>query len=314
VAASPWKRARRAARAAVIVAFARILARVPLRVALALAAGLGRLAWWASPGVRRDMRATLGVAFPDRSPAERDAIGRASLVNLGRTMAEVVTLPHWLDRLEAYVEVPPETLATVRAARAREKGIVLVFGHIGNWELTCRLSPELQPNAAIAKRSWHPRLDAWAEEARLATGVQTFWRDDRETGRKLLRLFRDGGTLGLLIDQDIGGVQNVWVPFFGKLAATPRGAADFALRFGAPVLVLTCHRRPGGGHRLEVVEVPCDIAASDREAEVLRITAACAAVQEAAIRRHPDEWVWMHQRWKTRPPGEGAAAPASQAS
>ncbi|MFT3917505.1 MAG: lipid A biosynthesis acyltransferase [Anaeromyxobacteraceae bacterium] len=302
MAASPWKRARRAARAAVIVAFAGILARIPLSVALAVGAALGRAAWWASPGVRRDMRASLAVAFPERTAAERDALARASLVNLGRTMAEVVTLPRWLDRLDGYVAIAPETLEAVRAARARGKGIVLVFGHIGNWELTCRLSPEVQPNAAIAKRSWHPRLDAWAEAARARTGVQTFWRDDRDTGRKILRLFREGGTLGLLIDQDIGGVQNVWVPFFGRPAATPRGAAEFALRFGAAVLVLTCHRRPEGGHRLEVVEVPYDADAPDHEAEVLRLTAACAAVQEAAIRRHPTEWVWMHQRWKTPPP------------
>jgi len=313
VAASRWKRARRAARAAVIVASVRLLSRVPLEVALALGAVLGRAAWWLSPGARRDMRASLEVAFPELSPGERDGIARRSLVNLGRTMAEVVTLPRWLDRLEAYVEVEPETLARVAAARANGRGVVLVFGHIGNWELTCRLSPVLQPNGAIAKRSWHPRLDALAEELRLRTGVQTLWRDDRDTGRRMLRLLRDGGTLGVLVDQDIRGVQNVFVPFFGRLAATPRGAADLALRFGASVLVLTCHRRPGGGHRLEVAEVACDPSAPDREAEVVRVTAACAALQEAAIRRHPDEWVWMHQRWKTRPPGEAAAPPAAAA-
>ena len=99
-------------------------------------------------------------------------------------------------------------------------------------------------------------------------------------------------------------MQSVVVPFFGRLAATPRAAADFALRFGAAVLVVTCHRRgprARDGHRLEVEEVPVRADATDREAEVIRLTAACAAVQERAIRRHPAEWVWMHQRWKTRP-------------
>ena len=119
----------------------------------------------------------------------------------------------------------------------------------------------------------------------------------------MLRLLRQGGTLGILTDQDTN-VQSVFVPFFGRLAATPRAAADLALRFGASVLVLTCHRRgprPGDGHRLEVTEVDYDAEAQDREAEVIRLTAACTAVQEAAIRRHPAEWVWMHARWKTRP-------------
>jgi KDO2-lipid IV(A) lauroyltransferase len=123
----------------------------------------------------------------------------------------------------------------------------------------------------------------------------------------MLKLFRQGGALGILIDQDIADVQSVFVPFFGRLAATPRAAADLALRFGAAVLVVTCHRRgprPGDGHCLEVEEVPVRAEAVDREAEVVRLTAACAAVQERAIRLHPEEWVWMHQRWKTRPPAE----------
>jgi KDO2-lipid IV(A) lauroyltransferase len=252
--------------------------------------------------VRRDTRASLAVAFPEKSAAERDVIGRASLVHLGRVAAEAVTLHRWLGELDQRVVVPPGALAVVERARARGKGIVLALGHIGNWELTCRLSRYVQPNAAIAKRSWHPRLDALAEELRGRTAVQTFWRDDPATGRSMLKLFRAGGTLGILIDQDIAGVQNVFVPFFGRPAATPRAAGDLALRFDATLLVITCARRPEGGHVLEVVEVPHHAGASDREAEVVRLTAACAAVQEAAIRRHPEEWVWMHQRWKTRPP------------
>ena len=300
--AKGWKRVRRAARVAFIVALVRLLGRVPLRAALVLGATLGRLAWLLSPGVRRDTRASLAVAFPEKPAAERDRIGRASLVHLGRVAAEAVTLPRWLPRLDARVAVAPGALALVERARARGKGIVLVLGHIGNWELTCRLSRCVQPNAAIAKRSWHPRLDALAEELRARTAVQTYWRDDPATGRRMLKLFRAGGTLGILIDQDIAGVQNVFVPFFGRLAATPRAAGDLALRFDATLLVITCARQPGDGHLLEVVEVPHHASAPDREAEVVRLTAACAAVQEAAIRRHPEEWVWMHQRWKTRPP------------
>jgi KDO2-lipid IV(A) lauroyltransferase len=195
----------------------------------------------------------------------------------------------------------------VERARARGKGIVLVLGHIGNWELTSRLSRHVRPNAAIGKRTWHRSLDAVIERFRAENGVGTFWRDDPATARGMLKLFKQGGTLGILIDQDIADVQSVFVPFFGRLAATPRAAADFALRFGAAVLVVTCHRRGPrvrDGHRLEVEEVPVRADAPDREAEVIRLTTACVAVQECAIRRHPEEWVWMHQRWKTRPPTE----------
>ena len=87
-----------------------------------------------------------------------------------------------------------------------------------------------------------------AARFRAESGVGTFWRDDAATGRNMLKLFRQGGALGVLIDQDIKGVQSVFVPFFGRLAATPRAAADLALRFGAAVLVVTA-RGAGRGRK-----------------------------------------------------------------
>ncbi len=306
MAATGFKRARRAVRAAVILTFVRALTLMPLGLGLALGGALGRLAWHLSPRMRREMRASLAAAFPAKDDAERDAIARASLVHLGWLGGEVITLRRWAPRMDDYVEASPEAISTLERALARGKGIILVLGHIGNWELTCRLSRYVQPNAAIAKRSWHASIDALAARARAEHGVETFWRDDPATGRAMLRLFKQGGTLGILIDQDIRDVQSVFVPFFGRAAATPRAPADLALRFGAAVLVVTCHRRgarPGDGHRLEVTEVPYDREPADREAEVLRLTAACVALQEQAIRRHPAEWVWMHQRWKSAPPG-----------
>jgi KDO2-lipid IV(A) lauroyltransferase len=304
VAAGGWKRVRRAARAAVIVAFARLLMRMPLGLGLALGGTLVGLSWFLSARLRRDMRASLAMAFPEKGAAERDAIARASLVHLGRVCGELITMGQWVSRLDDYVEASPEAIATVERAVARGKGIVLVLGHIGNWELTARISRYVQPNAVIAKRTWHRSLDELTAGPRALNRVGTLWRDDPDTGRAMLKLFKRAGTLGILIDQDIRDVQSVFVPFFGRLAATPRAAADFALRFGATVLVVTCHRRgprAGDGHRLEVVEVDYDRAPPDREAEVVRLTASCVALQEQAIRRHPAEWVWMHQRWKTAP-------------
>lgn len=305
MAVTGWKRVRRAARAAVIVAFVRTLMLMPLELGLALGGALGRIGWTLSPRMRREMRASLAAAFPEKSEDEREAIARASLVHLGWVGAELITMRSWASRMDDYVEASPETVATVEGAVARGKGLILVLGHIGNWELTCRLSRYVQPNAVIAKRSWHASIDALAEDARAQNRVGTLWRDDPSTGRAMLRLFKQAGTLGILIDQDIRSVQSVFVPFFGRPAATPRAAADFALRSGAAVLVVTCHRRgprAGDGHRLEVVEVAYDRAPVEREAEVIRLTAACVALQEQAIRRHPAEWVWMHQRWKTSPP------------
>jgi KDO2-lipid IV(A) lauroyltransferase len=318
MAVTGWKRIRRGARAAVIRAVIRLAMLLPLRVASDLGAAIARLGWL-SPRLRREMRASLSVAFPAMSPAERDAIARASLVHLGRVGGEIVTMRRWTPRLDEFVEASPEAVALVERARARGKGIILVIGHIGNWELTNRLAPHAQPSAAIGKRSWHRSLDELTERFRAENGVQTLWREDPSTSRGMLRVLREGGMLGILIDQDIADVQSVFVPFFGRLAATPRSAADLALRFDATLLVICSHRRgprAWDGHRIELEEVPLRPDAPDREAEVVRVTAACAAIQERAIRRHPAEWVWMHQRWKTRPPveAETQAGPTATAA
>jgi KDO2-lipid IV(A) lauroyltransferase len=225
------------------------------------------------------------------------------MVHLGMVAGEAISMRHWEHRIEEYVYASPETVERLRRARAKGNGIVLVMGHVGNWELTRRLARYVQPCAAIAKRSWHPKLDAVTERFRAEGGLGTLWREDASTARSMLRTLKEGGALAILIDQDTN-VQSVFVPFFGRLAATPRGAADLVLRFGATPLLVTCRRRGprrGDGHVIEAVEVPYDPKPADREAEVLRLTAACTALLEAAIRGNPAEWVWMHQRWKTRP-------------
>ena len=301
---------RRAARSAVIRFAIRALMLLPLGAALAIGSFLGRLGWFLAPRIRRQMRESLALAFPEKSAEDRDRIARDALVNLGMVAGEAISIGHWEHRIDEYVYASPETIEIVKRARARGKGIVFVAGHIGNWELTRRLSRYVPPCAAIAKRSWHRKLDLMTERFRAAGGLGTLWREDAATARSMLRILKQGGALAILIDQDTG-VQSVFVPFFGRLAATPRGAADLALRFDAAALVVYLHRRGprrGDGHVIEVVEVPFDAGAADREAEVVRLTAACVALQEAAIRRHPSEWVWMHQRWKTRPAGAGDQA------
>jgi KDO2-lipid IV(A) lauroyltransferase len=310
MAVTGFKRWRRAARSAAIRAVLRLVQLLPLRPALLLGAWLGRAGWALSPGVRRQVREGLAVAFPGKTAAERDAIGRASLVHLGMVAGEAAAARSYAERVEEYVDVAPGGLEVIERAMARGRGAVFAVGHIGNWELLLRrLSRHTQPCAVIAKRSWDRRLDEVTERFRAESGGATFWREDPSTGRNLLRHFRRGGALGILMDQDTN-VQSVFVPFFGRLAATPRAAGDLALRFGAAVVVVTCHRRGpgrGDGHRLEVVEVPYDPDPPDREAEAVRIVAACTALHEEAIRRYPSEWVWMHARWRTRPETAGQA-------
>jgi KDO2-lipid IV(A) lauroyltransferase len=171
------------------------------------------------------------------------------------------------------------------------------------------------PAATIAKATPDRALNALIERARAEGGVETLWREDPATARAMIRCFRENKILGILIDQDTR-VQGVFVPFFGRPAHTPRAAADLAMRFRAPVIVGTSRRRgprPGDGHEVTAVEVAYDPDAPDREREAVRLTSACTAVLEQAIRRNPAEWVWMHERWKTRPASAPGEAPQAKA-
>jgi len=307
------KRIKRSVRSAILRAVIRLLALVPLRPALALATWVGRVGYRLAPRTRREMLAGLEIAFPDRAAAEREVIARASLVHLARLAAEVATLPRWRHRLPAYVGFAPGAEERLREVHARGRGLVYVTGHVGNWELMAQRVAGFIPSATIARTGKDARLTRLVGEARASGNVETLWREDPSTARAMIRCFKSGKLLGMLIDQDTN-VQGVFVPFFGRSAWTPRGAADLALRFRAPVVVGWCRRRgpgPDAGHEIQVVEMPADPDAPDREAEALRLTAACSAVLEEAIRRNPPEWVWMHARWRTQPAKHDAAPEAS---
>jgi KDO2-lipid IV(A) lauroyltransferase len=304
-------RLRRGLRSRVIAALLRLVMLIPLGPAFRIGTLGGALAYHLFGQARRLALGHLALAFPEKSEAERKAIARQMFVNLGRSAMELTSIRSYQHRLTEYVtQLDPGPL---RRAVALGKGVVFVTGHLGNWELNARLVARVgAPVSAVAKRGGDARLMGLIERFRAEGGVTTLWREDPSTARALLRTFKQGHVLGILVDQDTK-VQGVWVPFFGRPAYTPRAPGDLALRSGAPVLVGTGHRkgnRPGDGFVFEVTEVPYDPAPADREAEVLRITATCQAIMEDAIRRYPADWVWMHERWKTQPEASAAGNPA----
>ncbi|QSQ10915.1 lysophospholipid acyltransferase family protein [Myxococcus landrumensis] len=272
---------------------------LPLRWARGLGFLLGGWAYGLAGGERRKALKSLGVAFPEKSDAERQALARASFRHLGAAALEVACTGA-LDRgLEQLVAWPEEDRRVLETALARKKGVVFVSGHVGNWELLARrVARAGYPSQSIAKETTDPRLTALVEQFRARGGVRSIWRGQDGAARAMLRALRAGEILGLLIDQDTK-VQSLFVPFFGELAATPRAAADLAVRTGAAVVTGFCHRVEGG-YRLTMEELPVPVL-EDREAAALELTRALSERIEAAIRRTPEQWVWMHQRWKTRP-------------
>jgi len=305
------KRVKRAVRSWLVRAAIRLVGILPLRPALSLGSFVAAVGWVLAGETRRLALASLAIAFPELPDEERRGIARRCFRHLAWAAMEVATARSFDRNLETYVGFAGGGDALLHDILARGKGMVFVTGHVGNWELLARrVSRAGIDNAIIAKAGDDPMMNALAARFRAEAGVTTLWREDPATGRAIIRTFREGKALGILVDQDTK-VQGVFVPFFGRPAWTPRAPGDLALRFGAPVVVCTCRRRgdrPGDGHELEVVEVLYDPAPADREHEAVRIVAACSQLLEAAIRRSPAEWVWMHRRWKTRPGPEVAAS------
>ena len=311
------KRARRTARIWAIRASLWVVARLPFRLAWAIGGLVGRAAWHLGRRDRALALEHLAGAFPEWPEAERRRVARACFLHFGHSAAEVAHIRRIDERLEAYVTYAGDGERMLREASAAGRGFVFVTGHLGNWELLARrIVRSGVPSMVIAARSWDRRIDDMVAGFRASGGVPTLFREDAGGGRTLLRSMREGKALGILIDQDTR-VQGVFVPFFGRAAYTPRAAADLAIRFGCPVFVGWSRRRgprPGEGYVLEVEPVAYDASAPDRDAEAVRLTAACTARLEQAIRRTPAEWVWMHRRWRRRPPGESVdprGAPAT---
>ncbi|MBL8918175.1 MAG: lysophospholipid acyltransferase family protein [Myxococcaceae bacterium] len=303
------KRLKRFVRYLLLRAAAAFASLFPVEWTSSFGASLGRLAFTLARRERQKALTHLSRAFPDKPEAEREAIARASFAHLGRCVGELVCVRQIDERLDEWVEWPKESRAVLDAALARGKGVVFVSGHIGNWELTARgVTARGYHGTSIAREASDPRTTAFIEKLRASGNTGSIWRGHPGAAKAMLRQLRAGKILGLLIDQDTK-VQSVFVPFFGQLASTPRAAADLALRTKAALIVGLCPRVGPHQYRLELEEVP--VPERHDEATVIALTATLTAKLEAAIRARPDQWVWMHERWKRQP--ETASAPIDSA-
>lgn len=280
-----------------IRAFLGFLWALPLRVSRGIGRTLGWLAWTLVRRERARALAHVAAAFPDRAPAEQRHIARGAFLALGDSVAELAHVDRLRRRFDTYVDCDPQSRAALEAALSKGRGVLIIAGHIGNWELLALYLAWCGcPLRTLARAASDPRLSAFVRRFRESRGVQCILRHEDGAPKAMLRAFRDNAALGFLIDQDTD-VAGVHVPFFGRPAWTPSGAAALALRTGAAVLVVTMQRLRDGRHAasFEPYEVH---ATGERDADLLRITAELTAMLEAAIRREPSQWVWMHQRWK----------------
>jgi len=264
------------------------------RTALAVGRALGRLAWSLSGRDRRRALEHLSFALAELPAKERTRIARASFLSAGMNLAELL---HFLKRSKQEIlrHLDIEGWDNVAAAKASGRSILILTGHCGNWELIgTALHEGGVPPAAVARPLDDPGLQQLLVDLRKHLGTTTIARGTRGAARQLLEVLRGGGALAMLIDQDTK-VDGVWVPFFGRPAFTPVGAAEIALRQKANVIPSFIERRPDGSHLIRFLP-PLDLPPDPREA-----TALMTAKIEEQVRRRPEQWVWWHKRWRRQP-------------
>ena len=253
-------------------------------------------------GIRRAVvERQIAAAFPELAPTDVARIARASYRHLGRTTVEAAVLPTFgRERVLSLFE-GADGWHLIEEAQAAGKGILFVTGHLGNWELAgSYVAARVERLHAVARHMANPLFDAYLTRTRERLGMRVV--HDEQAVRQVPRAVRDNRAVAMLIDQGAVGLASTWVPFFGRMAKTPRGPAVFSLRLGAPLIFGCALRQPSGKYRLAFERVEVE-RTGETEADVDRIVAAYSETLERWVRKAPEQYFWHHRRWKHQRPG-----------
>jgi len=255
--------------------------------------GFLRLIGCLSPYIfRREARLAqehLRLTLPHLDPVKTT---RRMFVHLSESIWELSRLRQSVPKLDAGAR------RVLDEALAEGKGAVVISGHVGNWEILGQaIAASGYPIATVAKPSYDPRVTLWLHEWRSRYGLKIVWRE-QNSGKAILRALRSNNLMAFLIDQDTKTAGD-YVPFFGRPAFTPTTPAALALRTGAP-LIFCWHHRRGKRHQITIERVVF-ARSGNRQRDVVTLTALLTARLEGVIRTVPEQWVWMHRRWRSNP-------------
>jgi len=276
---------------------------LPRPVARAAGIGLGQLVYLLHGKLRRVGMRNLQLAFPEKSAHERRRILRGEFTSLGRQLAEVCLFPSY-TRENVTKIVVYDGFENFERAEARGKGVIYLTAHLGGWELSA-FSHSIQghPLHVVMRGMDNPFLDRFITHLRTMHGNRAVDKDNFVRG--LLSAMKAGETVGILMDTNMTPPQGVFVDFFGIPACTASGLARIALRTDAAVVPgFTIWDRELRKYRLRFDPALALIRTGDEEADIVANTALFTKVIEQYVRLYPDQWLWVHRRWKTRPAGE----------
>jgi Kdo2-lipid IVA lauroyltransferase/acyltransferase len=276
---------------------------LPRPVARRVGAGFAAVAYRLRSPLRRAAETNLQIAFPEISEKKRDEVIRRMVQQVGWMAAEFSQLPKYArENIENIVVI--DGFENFDAARRRGKGVLFLTGHMSAWELSSFAHALYgYPLHFLVRPVSNRRIDALVNHYRCLSGNRPI--DKNKSARAILKVLGEAGTVGILMDHNTSLDEGVFVNFFGVPASTSSGLARLALRTGAAVvpgfLWWDASRRK---YRLRF-EPAVELSRSDdEEADVHENTQRFTRVIEDFVRAHPDQWLWVHKRWKTRPPGD----------
>ena len=284
-------------------ALVRGIGSLPRPLARGLAISLAWVIYLLHGRLRRVGMRNLELAFPEKSRSQRRRILRRAFTSLGRQLAEVCLFPRYTRENVSQV-ILYDGFENYERAHSRGKGVLYLTAHIGAWELSA-FAHSLQghPLKIVMRGLDNPYLDALIQRYRTLHGNSVVDKDNFVRG--LLAAMKAGETVGILMDTNMTPPQGVFVNFFGIPACTASGLARIALRTDAAVLPgFTVWDPVLRKYRLRFEPALKLIRTQDEQADVVANTALFTRVIEDCVRRYPEQWLWVHRRWKTRPPGE----------
>jgi KDO2-lipid IV(A) lauroyltransferase len=280
-----------------------VLGLLPPSTAMSAGKVLGTIAFFFAGNLRKTGLRNLELAFPEKSLEERQTILKGCFLNLGRVLGLFSQLSNRSAESLRNL-IAPEGVGNLEEAKAEGNGLILFTAHLGAWELTSfGLSLIGHPFSFLVRRIDNPEVEKLVDEVRMRFGNQTM--DKLAAARSMLKILRSGQTLGLLLDLNVLDEEGIFVDFFGVPASTNFITAKLALRTGSAIIpVFAPWDEEKKKFLLQVQPRVSTELTGDEETDVRRLTEQLSRIIENEIRNYPDQWLWIHKRWKTRPPGE----------
>ncbi len=284
-----------------------LLGVLPRKAAVRASMLLTAAAYHLLGGLRRVAATNLDIAFPEKTEVERTQLAKGAFRNLGRVLGEMSQFPKATsESLEKLIEfqIDPALYDEYQWLKSEGRGVIIVSPHLGNWEvLVFGWATFDSPMSYLARPLDNPLIEKLTVDLRTKFGNRPI--NKTNAVMTAARVLREEGLLGILADVNAHPKEGVFVPFFGVPACTSSGPALLAMRTNSAILPMCGAWDEKKGHYVGVHgELIYPASTGDRQVDVTSTTAAFTAEVEKLVRRFPDQWLWIHKRWKTRPPGE----------